>query len=86
MAVYLVDEPFIEIALAYAAKDSSARIVLLQDAVYSSAKLRTSVPVYVVADDVARSGLGSRIPPSVQTISYDGLVAMMEKERVVNFL
>jgi sulfur relay protein TusB/DsrH len=86
LTVYLVDEPFVEIALAYAAKDSSAQMVLLQDAVYSSTKLRVSVPIYVVADDVTRRGLSSRMPPSVHTISYDGLVAMMEKERVVNFL
>jgi sulfur transfer complex TusBCD TusB component (DsrH family) len=48
--------------------------------------MRASGPVYVVADDIARRGLSSRMPPSVHTISYDELVAMMERERVVNFL
>jgi len=86
LTVYLVDEPFVGIALAYAAKDDTAQIVLLQDAVYSSSLIHPSGSVFVVADDVARRGLNSRIPPSVHTISYDELVAMMERERVVNFL
>ena len=86
MTVYLVDEPFVDIAIAYAAKDRTAQIVLLQDAVYSVARVRASSPVYVVADDIARRGLSSRMPPSVHTITYDELVAMMESERVVNFL
>ena len=86
MTVYLVDEPFVDIAISYAAKDRTAQIVLLQDAVYSSQRVSTTVPVFVVADDVFRRGLSSRIPPSIHTISYGELVAMMERERVVNFL
>ncbi len=86
MTVYLVDEPFLDIAIAYASKDTTAHIVLLQDAVYSAPRVQAPAPVYVVADDVARRGLSARMPPSVRTISYDELVAMMERERVVNFL
>lgn len=86
MTIYLVDEPFVDVALSYASKDSSARIVLLQDAVYSSGKVNTTGPVYVMEDDVARRGLKSRLPLNVHTIGYDELLEMMEKEKVVNFL
>jgi len=86
MTVYLVDEPFVDVAVSYAAGDANARLVLLQDAVYSSTKVRTPAELYVMEDDVARRGLRSRIPPSVSIIGYEDLVAMMEKEKVVNFL
>ena len=86
MTVYLIDEPFVDVALSFAAKDSGARIVLLQDAVYSSPTVREPAQVYVIDEDVARRGLNSRIPPAVHVIGYDGLVEMMEKEKVINFL
>ena len=40
-------------------KDTTAHIVLLQDAVYSAARVQAPAPVYVVADDVARRGLSA---------------------------
>jgi sulfur relay protein TusB/DsrH len=86
MTVYLVDEPFLEVALSYAAKDPEAKVVLLQDAVYSCMAVEGRGGVFVVADDVERRGLGGRMPAGVRTITYDELVAMMETERVVNFL
>ena len=86
MTVYLIDEPFVDVALSFAAEDSGARIVLLQDAVYSSPKVRAPGQVYVIDEDVARRGLKARIPPAVHVIGYDGLVEMMEKEKVINFL
>ena len=86
MTVYLVDEPFVEVALAFAAKDDTARIVLLQDAVYSSPSVGAAGRVFVIEDDVARRGLRSRIPATVKVIGYEGLVEMMEGDRVVNFL
>jgi sulfur relay protein TusB/DsrH len=86
MTVYLVDEPFIDVALSFAAKDSGARIVLLQDAVYSSRRVRSAGQICVIDEDVERRGLKAKIPPNVQVIGYDGLVKMMEEEKVVNFL
>ena len=85
MTIYLVDEPFIDIAVSYA-KDKSARIVLIQDAVYASATVHAPGEVCVIKDDVARRGLQSRIPPGISVIDYDELVRMMETEKVVNFL
>ena len=86
MTIYLVDEPFVGIAAAFAAKDEHARLVLLQDAVYALRSLRSPRPVYLIDEDVRRRGLASKIPPTVGVVSYDQLVKMMEKEKVVNFL
>ncbi|MDG6904558.1 MAG: hypothetical protein JRN20_02095 [Nitrososphaerota archaeon] len=86
MAVYLVDEPFVDEALSYASLDDGAKVVLLQDAAYSAGKLRGLDRVYVIEDDVARRGLQSKILTNARVISYDQLVQMMKKEKVINFL
>lgn len=86
MTVYLVSESFVEIASSFAARDNTARIVLLEDAVYAARTLRSERPVYVIDEDIARRGLATKIPPSVQVVTYDQLVKMMEEEKVVNFL
>jgi len=86
LTVYLVDEPFLDIAAAYASRDPGALIVLLQDAVYSFSRFKDATNVFAVEDDIARRGLGSKVPKNIHTISYDGLVEMMEKDKVVNFL
>ncbi len=86
MTIYLVDEPFVDTAVSYASLDSEARVVLLQDGVYSAARITTLKQVYVIEDDIARRGLGSTIPPRVHVISYDELVQMMKEEKVINFL
>ena len=86
MTVYLVDEPSIDEAVSYASLDGSAQVVLLQDAVYSVAKLIGLRQVFVIEDDVARRGLKSKIPSHVQVIDYDQLIQMMKKEKVINFL
>ncbi len=86
MTVYLVDEAFLDIALSYSSSDKAARVVLLQDAVYSVVKGKVRGDVYVLEDDVTRRGLKSKIPQSVHTIGYAELVQMMEREKVINFL
>lgn len=86
MTVYLIAEPFVEVAISYAAKDGSANIVLLEDAVYSSPRVHAAGRAYVMEDDIVRRGLKSRLPSTVRTIGYDELLEMMEKEKVVNFL
>ncbi len=83
--MYLVDEPFYDIAMAYASQDAGARVVLLQDAVYFATGAQAA-EVYVIRDDVNRRGLELKVHNSVRVIDYRGLVEMMEKERVVNFL
>jgi sulfur relay protein TusB/DsrH len=86
LTIYLVDEPYLDIAAAYARMEKGARVVLLQDAVYSALSGRIPVEAYALEQDVARRGLGSRVPKSVKVIGYSELVQMMEKDRVVNFL
>lgn len=86
VTVYLVDEPFVGLAASFASKDSSARLVLLQDAVYASRNLSIPGGVYVIDDDVSRRGLKAKVPPAVHIITYEGLVELLEHEKVVNFL
>lgn len=86
MTVYLTDEPFAEVALAYAAEDPTARVVLLQDAVYLTRGGNLKGEVYVIRDDVVRRGLSDSISSTVHVIGYDGLVDLMDKDRVVGFL
>ena len=86
MTIYLVDEPFVDAAVAYASLDDNSQVVLLQDAVYSATSNMKLDRIYVIEDDVARRGLGSKIPSTVNVITYDKLVQMMKKEKVINFL
>ena len=84
MAVFLVGEASLNVALSYSGPDS--RLVLLEDAVYATVKGEVGGNVYVLSDDVNKRGLKSKIPSSVHVISYSDLVKMMESERVINFL
>jgi sulfur relay protein TusB/DsrH len=86
LTVYLTDEPFADIAMAYAAQDPTARVVLLQDAVYLARRGSLKGEIYVIGDDVTRRGLSDFISSAVHVIGYDGLVDLMERDRVVNFL
>ena len=86
MTVYLVDEPFLEVAASYASRDPEAKVVLIQDAVYSPPGSDVPFQVFAVLQDVERRGVRTRMPPTVQLIGYDELVRMMEDEKVVNFL
>lgn len=86
MTIYLVDEQFVDTAVSYAALDSSVQIVLLQDAVYSAMKMTSPKQIYVIEDDIARRGLKSKLPSGTNVISYDQLIQMMKKEKVINFL
>ncbi|MDG6901406.1 MAG: hypothetical protein JRM80_05535 [Nitrososphaerota archaeon] len=86
MTIYLVDEPYIDVAMAYASSDGEASLVLLQDAVYATQTGRVRGKAFALDLDVMRRGLAGRIPPSVTVIGYPELVQMMERDRVVNFL
>jgi sulfur relay protein TusB/DsrH len=86
MTIYLVDEPFVDAAVSFASLDDGAQVVLLQDAVYAAPKLAALKKVFVIKDDVTRRGLNSKIPAGMVVISYDQLVQMMKKEKVINFL
>ena len=66
LTIYLIDEPFAEVGLAYAANDPESRVVLLQDAVYLAQKGRTQGRIYAIGDDVARRGLTGSIDPAVR--------------------
>lgn len=86
MTIYLVDEQFAGVGLAYAEDDPEAKIVLLQDAVNLARPGKLKGRVYALAEDVERRGLAKLIDPSVETIGYGRLVEMMETEPVLCFL
>jgi len=86
LTVYLADEPYLDVALAYAKMDGTARLVLLQDAVYAALTGKVQGEAYAIENDVSRRGLKGRMSSSVKVIGYSDLVQMMEEERVVNFL
>lgn len=86
MTVYLVDEPSSELAASYASKDAGAHVFFLMDAVYSALRRETAGEAYVLKEDLARRGLTSKVPPGVHVVGFGDLVAMMEEEKVVNFL
>jgi tRNA 2-thiouridine synthesizing protein B len=86
MTIYLMDEPYADVGLSYAANDPEARVVLVQDAVYLARGGGLKGRVYAIADDVSRRGIGGSIDSGVGLIGYDELVKMMEAERVVCFL
>ena len=86
MTVYLVAESLAGAAFAYAAMDSGAKVVLLEDGVYVAKRGAFKGDVYYLKDDAASRGLGGSFPPGAHAIDFDGLVAMMEAEKVVNFL
>jgi sulfur relay protein TusB/DsrH len=86
--LYLVDQPFASNALAIAADDSDALVVLIQDGVYADltplAK-KNRLPVYGVAKDIERRGLGKRLEKTVQPIGFDKLVDLIIEHKVINF-
>jgi sulfur relay protein TusB/DsrH len=86
LTIYLVDEPFANVAFAYAAGDKAAKVVLLQDGVYVAKRRAFIGEVYYMKDDAASRGLGDPFPTGAHPIDFDGLVAMMEQDKVVNFL
>lgn len=86
MTLYLVDEPFANLAFAYAAKDPAARVVLLQDGVYVAKRGAFKGEAYYIRDDASRRGLGDSFPAGAHSIGFDELVAMMDTDKVVNFL
>jgi sulfur transfer complex TusBCD TusB component (DsrH family) len=86
LTLYLVDEPFANLAFAYSANDPAARVVLLQDGVYVARRGAFKGEVYYIADDATRRGLGGPFPSGAHCISFDELIAMMETDKVVNFL
>ncbi len=86
LTVYLVAESLASAAFAYAAMDSGAKVVLLEDGVYIAKRGSFKGDVYYLRDDATSRGLADPFPPGAHAIDFDRLVAMMEAEKVVNFL
>ena len=85
MAVYLIDRPQGEEALALAALDADAHVVLIQDGVYLDTKPVADKPVYAVAEDARRRGLVGRLPSYVKLIDYGEVIDLVVANKVVNF-
>lgn len=86
MALYLVDKPLADNALALARLDDGAKIVLIQDGVYVDvADLADSREVFAISDDVTKRGLASLLDPRIKVIDYGGLVDLIVSDKVYNF-
>jgi tRNA 2-thiouridine synthesizing protein B len=85
MAVYLVDKPQGQEALAIAALDDDAHIILIQDGVYLDTQSVADKAVYAVAEDVKRRGLVGRLPTHVKLIDYGEVIDLVLAHKVVNF-
>jgi sulfur relay protein TusB/DsrH len=85
--LYLIDQPFGGNALALAARDDEAIVVLIHDGVYldASAPGKAGRPLYAVKRDVERRGLSKRLANGVKTIGFDELVDLIVAHKVVNF-
>jgi len=80
--LYLIDKPMAEVGLRTAAEDPEARIVLIQDGVYLSPDV--DAPVSAVARDVAVRGVD--LPPDIDRIPYDDVVAAIVEQEVKSFV
>ena len=85
MALYLIDKSFGADGLELAAQDRDAHIVLIQDGVYLDVSKLSGRPVYAVAADVDRRGLGERLAGWIKRIDYPELVDLIVKHKVYNF-
>ncbi|MDO8673261.1 MAG: DsrH/TusB family sulfur metabolism protein [Dehalococcoidia bacterium] len=85
--LYLIDKPNGESALALAALDGDAKVVLIQDGVYldSGDANAHGAKVYAIAKDVEKRGLKARIPGFVEVIDYGQLVDLIVDNKVINF-
>jgi len=85
--MYLIDQFSGRGALAFAAQDDEAIVVLVQDGVFldvSGLKI-AGRPVYAVQRDIDRRGLQKRLPAGVKPIGFDELVDLIVANKVVNF-
>lgn len=85
--LYLIDQPMAGSALALAADDPDALVVLIQDGVYAdlSSLRKAGRSVYAVQRDLERRGLGGRLASAVKPIGFDELVDLIVEHKVVNF-
>ena len=85
MAVYLVDKLQGEEALAIAALDPDAHVVLIQDGVYLDTQQVADKAVYAITEDAKRRGLVGRLPSHVKLIEYGEVIDLVVANKVVNF-
>ncbi|MCD4785489.1 MAG: hypothetical protein K8T10_16840 [Candidatus Eremiobacteraeota bacterium] len=86
MSLYLIDKKLAELGLQMAEKDDEAIIVLIQDGVYSDvSSISNSKRVFLVESDVEKRKI-ENIPENTKTISYNDLIDLIEKEKVLSFI
>lgn len=85
--MYLIDKPSGGGALALAAQDDEAIVVLIQDGVFLDVSdlKKAGRSVYAVKRDIDRRGLGERLAAGIKPIGFDELVDLIVANKVVNF-
>ncbi|MEE8431996.1 MAG: DsrH/TusB family sulfur metabolism protein [Candidatus Desulfatibia sp.] len=84
--LYLIDIHHRKIGFEYAKMDPEAKVVLIQDGVFTTAAELPDVPeVFAVKEDVERRAIAKRLGDKVKLIDYDELVDLLMSNKVINF-
>tara|TARA_B100000959_G_C14907239_1_gene593526 strand:- start:840 stop:1100 length:261 start_codon:yes stop_codon:yes gene_type:complete len=84
--LFMIDAHFKKIGLEYAKMDPEAKIVLIQDGVYTLPdELPDGAEIYAVKEDVERRAISKRIGDDVRLIDYNELVDLLMDNKVINF-
>ncbi|VAX21689.1 hypothetical protein MNBD_NITROSPINAE04-12 [hydrothermal vent metagenome] len=84
--LYMIDANFKKIGLEYAKMDPEAKVVLIQDGVFTKGEdLPDGPEIYAVKEDVERRAIGKRLGDKVKLIDYGELVDLLMSNKVINF-
>ncbi len=84
--LYMIDANFKKIGLEYAKMDPEAKVVLIQDGVFTRGEdLPDGTEIYAVKEDVEKRAVGKRLGDKVKLIDYGELVDLLMSNKVINF-
>lgn len=84
--LFLIDMQHRKLGFEYAKMDDEAKVVLIQDGVYTKGDELPDVPeIYAVKEDVERRAVEKRLGDKVKLIDYDQLVDLIMDNKVINF-
>jgi len=84
--LYMIDANFKKIGLEYAKMDPEAKVVLIQDGVFTKGEdLPDGPEIYAVKEDVEKRATGKRLGEKVKLIDYGELVDLLMSNKVINF-
>jgi sulfur relay protein TusB/DsrH len=83
--LYILKGPSGKAGIDLALMDKDAKVVLIEDGVYlDTGPLKGKAKLYALEKDVEKRGLSDKLV-GVELIDYEGLVDLIERDRVANF-